>query len=255
MIRRIRGILPRPLIELGKPVKKWFELLPYRMKAGFKMSAYRKKLEKLEFLRGQYFARWSFFDETDPQVEFLQQGIGYLRQPVEGRTGNGIQTEVTQEDSTSFRLRGVADNNDEWLVGVADLLGGIPNRYRVSLRFRKNTPFRELQFDFHYNGLGSRMRYRFEEGRVYYERIRKFVFEHEVNSVNCPIEVGRDYCLTIDVFERYSRLLLNDELLTENIDFVGVPGGGKFAIIAWETDSETPISLDVSEIKISLIKG
>jgi len=99
------------------------------------------------------------------------------------------------------------------------------------------------------------MRYRFEEGKVFYERIRKFVFEHEVNSVNCPIEVGGDYCLTIDVFERYSRLLLNDELLTENIDFVGVPSGGKFAIIAWETDSETPISLDVSEIKISLIKG
>jgi len=255
-------------MDIRKIVKKWIPnaayiklrmarksvfLIPYRMRSVIARRGFRKKIAQAAQSENFREVEWSFFNEDDPQVNFLQEGIGYIRKNVSGVSGRSATDEISGDLPNSLKFRGLAATNDEWLVAVADLAKVELTAYRVEFSFRKNTPFRELQFAFNYRGLGSRLRFRFEDDQVFFERIRKFVFEHEIDIMNCSLELKKWHHISIDIFGLYSRISIDGALLMESTDFGALEPGGNFAVIAWETNSSTEINLDMKDFQFKAI--
>lgn len=171
----------------------------------------------------------------DPLFDWKQ--FGQYQKPEDLRVVDGYVA-----FSTPVRSR------DDWDYVYLD-----PARYGFrgcawSLKFRRNTTFREYAFNFRYQDFDNRYRYRFEDDKIFFDKKVSGIWTNNIASCPFPMKLGEWYDLRIDVVKSLCRCYVNGELRMENTDTD--LDWGSVCIILWEDDGETPISADVSKSEV-----
>ena len=182
------------------------------------------------------------YDGEWDEVIALQSRLGYRRVYSTGE-GRADSDNTRIGNKGTICVTGHPRSNDEWHVFLLN-----PTRYRLydfewELSFCKKTSFRELQFDFRFHDLNNRYRFRFENNKVYFEKILGGQFEHDVSSIDYPVQLGLWYGMRIIAQGFRFQLLVNDICVMTEYAFDRKLCEGTLAIILWETDGVTPIQI------------
>jgi hypothetical protein len=115
--------------------------------------------------------------------------------------------------------------------------------YSWNLKFRKETAFREYAFNFRYQDFNNRYRYRFEDGKIFFDKKVRGEWTNNIASLPFTIELGRWYDLRIDVYATLFRCYVDGRLWLENSDTD--LADGSISVILWEDDGKTVITAEI----------
>jgi len=145
-------------------------------------------------------------------------------------------------------FRNPVRSDDEWDYVYLD-----PVRYSFrdcawTVKFRRNTTFREYAFNFRYQDFDNRYRYRFEDDKIFFDKKVAGVWTNNIASCPFAMMIGEWYDLRIDVAKSLCRCYVNGELRMENTDTD--LDWGSICIILWEDDGETPIAAEIGASQV-----
>jgi hypothetical protein len=155
-------------------------------------------------------------------------------------------------DSGIIKFEIPIHSHDEWAYIFLD-----PARYdfrNVSwqLHFRKDSPFRELAFNFRYRDFDNRYRYRFERGSIQFDKKVGGVWYTGITNVVFHIQLEVWYDLRVDMYEDTFRCHVNGELMMESCD--RDLSSGSICIILWEDDGKTKIEAEIGPMTVRNIR-
>lgn len=150
------------------------------------------------------------------------------------------------ENGVAFETR--TNDNDEWNYIFLDPSKFTWDDYAWHFTIRQYSIFREFAFNFRYQDHNNRYRYRFEEGRIYFDKKCQGVWFNNISSVPFPITLGRPYKVKIIAYKSLYRCYVDDELMMENVDIDIV--SGSIAIILWEDDGATDMIAEVDDVVV-----
>lgn len=147
-----------------------------------------------------------------------------------------------------MRFSGQTRSNDKWCYVYLD-----PKLYPWTdiswqMKVQRASNFREFAFNFRYQDFDNRYRYRFEAGRVFFDRRIEGIWENNMGSVPFDMRVGEWYDICIKACGHIFRIYVNGELLMQNFDHRIKQGS--ICVILWETDSRTNLMAFVEDIKV-----
>jgi len=149
------------------------------------------------------------------------------------------------EDGDALRFEGAADSDDEWcFVRTA----GDWHDFTWTLDVCRHTDFREFAFNFRYHDFDNRYRYRFEGGRLYFDKKQHGRWHNHLASV--PVSLPLGVSRRIEITARGERFVcfVDGRLALASRD-ADLAGGG-LAVVAWETDGRTPIRASVRGARV-----
>jgi pyruvyl transferase EpsI len=150
--------------------------------------------------------------------------------------------------SSDLQFNSPNTSTDQWCYVYLD-----PNTYPWSdiswqMEVQKQTDFRELAFNFRYQDFDHRYRYRFEAGRVFFDRRIRGVWDNNLGSVPFPMEIGTWYHIKIQARGPEFRLEVNGEFLMRNFDEDLTHGS--ICLILWETDGTTDLRAKIKDLEV-----
>jgi hypothetical protein len=238
------------------------------MRGRLKIRIYRiLKFLMTHLVRKEYRVSDSLFENTNPadrkQWVFYDERWDRIRHRFEDRKMmlKGMLPERNddpQEPSNELKFMvdgtiefdGKTESDDEWLYLYLDPERYRWDNYRMTFRFKRETDFRELQFGFRYQDFYNRYRYRFEDNRIFFDKVKRGKFYNGLSVTNFPMELGKVYKITIDVFDNRFRCFVDDKLMCIDYDFNNDFPEGSVAIILWENDSSTDIRGSLSSFQV-----
>lgn len=145
-----------------------------------------------------------------------------------------------------------AHTADEWDYLHLDVAKYPWRNYSWRLKIKRETAFREFAFNFRYQDFDNRYRYRFEAGKIFFDK--KVRGEWTNNIASCPfsMKLGQWYDLRIDVCASLCRCYVDDHLWLENTD--ADLGWGTICVILWEDDGRTDMVAEVGPMVVHEIK-
>jgi hypothetical protein len=112
------------------------------------------------------------------------------------------------------------------------------------------TDFRECAFNFRYRDFDNRYRYRFEKGRLYFDKKIRGYWFNNMASIPFELAVGLWHRIRIKAHRSIFQCSVNDVILMENVD-VDLPCGS-LAVILWEDDGHTNIQCRIKAVKVTV---
>jgi hypothetical protein len=158
-----------------------------------------------------------------------------------------------RKDGT-IKFNGSTENEQEWLYLHLDPNQYPWDNYRMTFQFKRETDFRELQFGLRYQDFFNRYRYRFENNRIYFDKVVNGRFYNGFSVTPFPMQLGRSYRITLDVFDNTFKCFVDDKLMSFDYDFSNEFPKGPVAIILWEDDSCTHIKGSLSSFQVHELK-
>lgn len=165
-----------------------------------------------------------------------------------------MNTDVSFSKNSILRISARAETLDEWVYMFLD-----PGKYQwinYSWRFRvkRNTNFRELQFAFRYKNFRNRLRYRFEDSYIYFDKVVDFKFCNEFGKVPFQMLLGVWYDIRIDVFGNNYKCYVDNKLMMNDYDFSHLFENGPISIILWEDRGKPDIEAEIDKLIIYSLK-
>jgi len=171
---------------------------------------------------------------------------------------NDDSQELTDEleflNDGTINFFGKTESKEEWLYLHLDPWRYPWDNYRMAFQFKRETNFRELQFGFRYQDFYNRYRYRFENNHIFFDKVINGRFYNALSATPFPMQLGRFYKVTIDVFENRFKCFVDDTLMSIDYDFYNDFPKGSIAIILWENDSSTNIAGSLKLLKVHELK-
>jgi hypothetical protein len=202
-------------------------------------------------------SQWIFHNETWERIEHRFEDRKKIAKNIPVQRNDDPQ-ELTDEveflEDGAIRFDGRTKSSEEWLYLHLDPKRYAWNDYRMEFRFKRETGFRELQFGFRYQDFYSRYRYRFENNKIFFDKVIRGRFYNGLSAVPFKMESGKYYKITIDVFGNRFRCLVDDRLMSEDFDIANDFAKGSAAIILWENDSRTDITGTLRAFKVHGLK-
>ena len=233
----------------------------YRMAKSLMMFSSKKKYQVSELLfdnsKSSDQKQWIFHDETwDRIVHRFEDRKRLLNNlPIER---NDDPLELTDEvkfmEDGTIELNRKTESDEEWLYLHLDPQQFPWDNYKMTFQFKRETEFRELQFGFRYQDFYNRYRYRFERNRIFFDKVINGRFYNGLNETHFPMQLGRFYKVTIEVFKNRFKCFVDDQLKSTDIDFSKDFPKGPVAIILWENDSSTDIKGTLHSLQVRGLK-
>jgi len=170
----------------------------------------------------------------------------------EGKEWQLLKPYQAPEDLTFSQNRIVfktaAETRDEWDYIYLD-----PHKYQwknYSWQFSaiRHTKFREFAFNFRNLDFNNRYRYRFEDDKIFFDKIVKGNWTNNIASIPFNMELGKPYRIRIDSYGSVNRCWVDGRLMLENVDS-DIPSGS-IAIILWEDNGKTDIHAEVYDSRV-----
>jgi pyruvyl transferase EpsI len=147
-------------------------------------------------------------------------------------------------------FHGTPDTQDEWCFLRAQG-GPCPWRnFEWHFQFCRHSHFREFAFNFRFQDFSNRYRYRFEAGRLYFDKRFEGRWHNHLTSVPFEIKLDVWYRVRIAAFEDCFECFIDERLIMKNMD--SDIASGIVAIILWETDGRTPLAGAVKDARIRI---
>ncbi len=203
-------------------------------------------------------AEWIFHDENWSRVKdrFEHRRLvakGIIPDVIDDTHQLTHEMIVTEDGSMIFN--GKATTNDEWFYLYLDPKKYEWSNYSWQFNIRRDTDFKELQFGIRYRDFYNRYRYRFENNRLYFDKVVRGEFLNGFNVVPFRMELGTWYAIRIDAYYNTFRLYVDGVLVSNDHDFDGYFPIGSIAIILWENDGKTDIKASLGAMSITEIQS
>lgn len=202
--------------------------------------------------------KWIFHDEDWIRVRhrrehrrLVSQGIApAVRDVPQPWTG-----EVCVKPDGTWEFQGQTRSLDEWIYLYLDPNEYPWRNYRWNFRVRRLSPFRELQFGFRYQDFYNRYRIRFEDDRVFFDKVWRGRFYNDLASARFPMVLGRWYDIQIDCWHNRFRCCVDGRWILTAWDFADSFPTGSVAVILWEDDGQTDIRAELDGLQIRKLIG
>jgi len=155
-------------------------------------------------------------------------------------------------DGPTIKFSVVARTKDEWAYVFLDPAHYKWDNYCWEARIRRETDFREFAFNFRYNDFGNRYRYRFEKGRLYFDKKVRAVWTNNIAAVPFHMDLGRSYDLRIWVWQSIFRCCVDGSMILENRDH-DLPRGS-ICVVLWEDDARTNMVASVDGVRVTKVR-
>ena len=201
--------------------------------------------------------QWIFHDETwERIVHRFEDRQRLLKNLLVNRDDEPqeLTEEVEFMENGTIEFDGKTEGGQEWLYLHLDPDRYPLDNYRMTFQFKRKTDFRELQFGFRYQDFYNRYRYRFEKNSLFFDKVRNGRFYSGLSATPFPMQLGKFYKITIDVFKNRFKCFVDDKLISTDFDFSNEFPRGSIAIILWENDSRTNIKGTLSSFQVLELK-
>lgn len=148
--------------------------------------------------------------------------------------------------ASTLDISSVPDGGDKWAYLYLNSSEFIWKNFVWSFTVRRESQFRELQFGFRYKDFYNRYRFRHENQTMCFDIVRNGRFSNNLITRPFAMECGRDYCFEITAVGKAIRLCVDGKEIIRAIDPSGSFSEGSIAMIFWEDDGKTPISVAIS---------
>lgn len=193
-------------------------------------------------LRNCFHIKWSKKSQLITKEDFLSR-----KQWEFDKTHQDAREILFSKMGIQFNIKN--ESNDEWGYIFLNTEKNIFSNFCWDFNFTKRTDFREFAFNFRYIDFDNRYRYRFERGRIYFDKKVRGEWVNNISSNSCFIALEKSYKVSIWAKAHKFRCYVNDRLMMQNEDLD--LSNGSICVILWETDSKTDIVASIDSMEIT----
>jgi len=241
------------LARLVNSLKIRFRIILYKTHYRIKNFYIRNQFDDESWCSGEVFTpNWLFHDESWDLIKKRWEYRGALIRG-DNVEFDDVPQPITHEVNISkggdICFKGKTTTKDEWLFLYLSKNDCLWTDYSFEFDAVFNTVFKEFQIDFRYFDFFNRYRYRFQNGKLFFDVVYNGEFFASLSSYNFDIKVGRSYKVVIKVMGEIFQCWINDKLISTDFGLKTI-STGTIAIILWEDNGTTDLGLLMNNIKL-----
>lgn len=153
-----------------------------------------------------------------------------------------ISEEVVLKGEDIVEINCKNSSPDEWIYLYLNYLKNKWTNYSLKFSINFGTLFKEFQVDFRHVDLFNRYRYRFQDGKIYFDIVYKGEFISSLNEVTFRLKTNIDYQIEVKVMDDVFQIWINDELISTDFGNEKLDSG-PIAIILWEDNGKNDMNV------------